>query len=178
MIDRRGVLAAALGLIARPVPAQEGLTAMTPVTAFDWTYLGDAVMGGVSQGAASIGDGVLRLTGTVSTANRGGFIQARTALPDGLPQGATALRLRVRGNGERYFIHLRTTRTALPWQYYQQGFQTGPDWVDVTLTLADFAASGRMMAGVPRPGEVRSLGLVAYGRDHEADVSLAAFGAV
>jgi hypothetical protein len=149
---------------------------MTPVTGFDWTYLGDSVMGGVSQGTARIEDGVLRLTGTVSTENRGGFIQARTALPGGLPEDATGLRLRVRGNGERYFIHLRTTRTALPWQYFQQGFETGPDWAEVTLPLSGFAPSGRLLAEALRPGDVRSLGLVAYGRDHLADVSLAAFG--
>lgn len=176
MITRRGVIAAAAVLLARPVAGQGGLPAMTPVTAFDWSYLGDSVMGGVSEGAARIEGGVLRLTGTVSTENRGGFIQARTALPGGLPEGTTALRLRVRGNGERYFIHLRTTRTALPWQYFQQGFGTGPDWAEVTLPLSGFAPSGRLMAGALRPGDVRSLGLVAYGRDHLADVSLAAFG--
>ena len=178
MITRRGVLTAAAILTLRPVWAQGALPAMTPVTAFDWTYLGDAVMGGVSQGAARVEGGVLRLTGTVSTENRGGFIQARTALPDGLPEGATALRLRVRGNGERYFIHVRTTRTALPWQYFQQGFATGPDWAEVILPLSGFVPSGRLMAVALRPRDVRSLGLVAYGRDHVADVSLAAFGTI
>ena len=151
---------------------------MTPAADLEWSYLADTVMGGVSQGAARIEAGVLRLTGTVSTANRGGFIQARTALEGGLPPGATALRLRVRGNGERYFVHLRTTRTRLPWQYYQQGFDTGPDWAEVVLPLAGFAASGSLMAGEVRPGEVRSIGIVAYGRDHVADVSVAALGAV
>jgi hypothetical protein len=151
---------------------------MTPATDFEWSYLADTVMGGVSEGQARIEGGALRLTGRVSTANRGGFIQARTEMPDGLPEGTTALRLRVRGNGERYFIHLRTTRTRLPWQYYQQGFETGPDWAEVSLPLSGFAASGRMMAGDVRPGEVRSIGLVAYGRDHAADVSLAAMGAI
>mgnify|MGYP000668532484 FL=1 len=134
-------------------------------------------MGGVSEGQARIEGGVLRLTGRVSTANRGGFIQARTEMPEGLPEGTTALRLRLRGNGERYFIHLRTSRTRLPWQYYQQGFETGPDWTEVTLPLSGFAPSGRLMAGAVRPAEVRSIGLVAYGRDHEADVSLAAIEA-
>lgn len=149
---------------------------LIPADAVDWRYLGDSVMGGVSRGEARLEGSVLRLTGIVSTENRGGFIQARTELQDGLPETATGLRLRVRGNGLRYFLHLRTTRTVLPWQYYQQGFETGPDWADVTLPLADFAPSGRMMAGAPRPEDLRSLGLVAYGRDHEADVSLAGFG--
>jgi hypothetical protein len=177
VITRRGLLVAAL-LAPGLVHAQGGLSTMTPAADLDWTYLADTVMGGVSQGGARLEGGVLRLTGTVSTANRGGFIQARTALPGGLPAGATALRLRVRGNGERYFVHLRTTRTRLPWQYWQQGFGTGPDWAEVVLPLAGFTASGNLMAGALRPEEVRSVGIVAYGRDHVADVSVAALGAV
>jgi len=150
---------------------------MTPVTDLDWSYLADTVMGGVSQGQARLEGGAIRLTGTVSTENRGGFIQTRTALPEGLPPGTTALCLRVRGNGERYFIHLRTTRTRLPWQYYRAGFETSSDWSDVALSLAGFAPSGRLMRARIAPEEVRSIGLVAYGRDHEADVSLSEIGA-
>lgn len=149
---------------------------MTPAGAVDWTYLADTVMGGVSDGQAVVHDGVLRLTGTVSTANNGGFIQARTDLRDGMPAGTVALHLRVRGNGERYFVHLRTTRTRRPWHYYQASFATGPDWAEVVLPLAVFAPSAGFADAPPRGGEVRSLGLVAYGRDHRADVSLAAFG--
>ncbi|MBF9057799.1 NADH ubiquinone oxidoreductase [Rhodobacterales bacterium HKCCSP123] len=179
MISRRGLLIAGLAApLIRPLQAQGAWPEMTPVADFDWSYLADTVMGGVSEGQARIEDGALRLTGRVSTANRGGFIQARTGMPDGLPAGVTALRLRVRGNGERYFVHLRTVRTRLPWQYYQQGFETGTDWAEVLLPLSGFLPSGRMMAGAVRPGEVRSIGLVAYGRDHVADVSLSALGAL
>jgi hypothetical protein len=177
MISRRSVLVAAALILARPALAQGGLPAMTPATDLDWTYLADTVMGGVSEGVSRIEGGALHLSGTVSTANRGGFIQARTALPQGLPETTTALRLRVRGNGERYFVHLRTTRTRLPWQYYQQGFETGPDWAEVTLPFADFTASGRLLSGTVRPGEIRSIGIVAYGRDHVADLWLQALGA-
>lgn len=176
MITRRTLLAAIPVMILRPTHAQEARPDMIPADELDWSYLADTVMGGVSQGQAMIEDGALRLTGTVSTENRGGFIQARTDLPDGLPEGTVALHLRVRGNGERYFIHLRTTRTRLPWQYYQAGFATGADWADVVVPLSDFEASGRLMSGAVRPEAVRSVGLVAYGRDHRADVSLAALG--
>lgn len=150
---------------------------MTPATEMEWTYLADTVMGGVSQGAAQIEGGAVRLTGTVSTANNGGFVQVRTSVAS-LPAGAEALRLRVRGNGERYFIHLRTTRTLLPWQYYEAGFETRAEWSEVTLPFASFAPSGRMMSGRLRPENVRSIGLVAFGRDHVADVSLAALAAI
>ncbi len=49
---------------------------------------------------------------------------------------------------------------------------------EVILPLSGFAPSGRMMSGTVRSEEVRSVGLVAYGRDHVADVSLSAMGAL
>lgn len=173
MISRRGLLALpALALLPLAARAQT----MTPVAEFDWRYLADTVMGGVSEGQAQVDGDAIRLTGTVSTANNGGFIQVRTDLPNGAPEGATALRLRVRGNGQRYFIHLRTRATRLPWQYYQAGFDTTADWQDITLPLSAFRPSGAMLPRSIRPERIRSLGLVAYGRDHQADVRLSALG--
>ena len=178
MISRRAALIGAAALVARPALAQAEGPLMTPARDLDWTYLADTVMGGVSQGSARIEEGVLHLSGRVSTANRGGFIQARSDVPTGFAEEATGLRLRVRGNGERYFVHLRTRRTVLPWQYYQQGFETGAEWAEVDLPWAGFAASGRMMAGTLQPGDIRSVGVVAYGRDHQADLWLAALGVI
>jgi hypothetical protein len=173
-----GALAAApLGLFARGVHAMEA-DVMTPAGEVDWIYLADTVMGGVSEGRSWTEDGILRLAGTVSTENRGGFIQARTYVDQGLPEGTTGLRLRVRGNGERYFVHLRTFLTPLPWQYYQAGFETGPDWAEVTIPLSEFEPSGRLMPLSVSPDLVRSVAVVAYGRDHVADLSVAALGPV
>ncbi|MCU4652531.1 CIA30 family protein [Roseibacterium sp. SDUM158016] len=148
---------------------------MIPAADASWSYLADTVMGGVSEGVAEAEGGAVRLRGTVSTENRGGFIQVRTSV-NGLPDDARALVVRVRGNGEPYFIHLRTTRTRLPWQYYQAQFDTSSDWRDVTLPFTEFHPSGGLLPGTLRPGDIRSIGLVAYGRDHVADVSIAAFG--
>ncbi|HSG56127.1 MAG TPA: CIA30 family protein, partial [Paracoccaceae bacterium] len=114
------------------------MTAQTRLIPDDsWTYVSDQVMGGVSEGRARIGtvDGqpVLHLTGQVSTANRGGFIQARVTLDSPPPEKASGVVLRVRGNGEGYFVHLRTAGTVLPWQYYQAPFPTTPDWAEVRI---------------------------------------------
>jgi len=43
-----------------------------------WVYLADRVMGGISEGTAQFEDQVIRLSGEVSTANNGGFIQVRS----------------------------------------------------------------------------------------------------
>jgi hypothetical protein len=109
------------------------------------------------------------MTGRVSTANRGGFIQMRINLEAPPPEG-TSVRLLVRGNEQRYFVHLRTTGTVLPWQYYQAGFDATRSWTEVRLPLEAFAASGALLRAEPRPGTLTSLAVVAYGRDHDAEV--------
>ena len=150
----------------------------TGATASDWTYLSDQVMGGVSQGQAQVDrDGsvpFIHLAGTVSTENRGGFIQVRRLLPNGLPDDTAALTLTARGHNGPYFLHLRTTGTRLPWQYYQAEFPVTADWDSVTIPLSAFKPSGRLLRQSVRPADIRSIGIVAYGRDHQADVSVAA----
>ncbi len=137
-----------------------------------WDYIADTVMGGVSSGQVSFEangtDSFARLTGTVSTANRGGFIQFRRQLDAPVPADTGGIRLVVRGNGERYFIHLRTTGTLLPWQFYQSGFEAPGTWTEVRLPLSSFRASGSLLRATPSASTLTSVGVVAYGRDHEA----------
>ncbi|WP_085310841.1 CIA30 family protein [Planktotalea arctica] len=145
-----------------------------------WAYVSDQVMGGVSQGAASFevvdGQPALRLTGDVSTANRGGFIQARTNLDPSLPETAQGVILNVRGNDQTYFVHLKTNGTLLPWQYYQAPFEVSQNWTEVRIPFCDFAASGRLLRKTPNPTAVRSLAVVAFGRDHSADLTVRSLG--
>lgn len=169
-------LALSLALLGSPAPAQM-LEDFTGPTATSWRFISDQVMGGVSQGRAGVeaenGEAFLRLTGTVSTENRGGFIQTRRDLPGGLPADTKGFVLRTRGDGQQYFLHLRTTGTVLPWQYYQAPFTPGPDWGEIRVPLSAFTASGALLRATPRADDIRSIALVAYGRDHLADVSLA-----
>ncbi|WP_170335920.1 CIA30 family protein [Ruegeria arenilitoris] len=145
-----------------------------------WDYVADTVMGGVSSGQVqfrSEGDGgFARLTGTVSTENNGGFIQFRRKLPDRPDASVSGVRLLVRGNGEQYFVHLRTRGTVLPWQYYQAEFATSDKWTEVSLPLSGFKASGAMLRAIPVADEITSVGVVAYGRDHEAGVDVSEIG--
>ena len=165
------ILAMTLSLAAAPANAT-GIDDFSGNPASRWAFFTDQVMGGVSDGQTSFDGTALRLTGTVSTANNGGFIQARLKLDRRLPSDATALVLRVRGNGERYFVHLRTGGTLLPWHYYQAPFETSADWTEVRVPLAAFEASTRMVRSRPEPASVRSIAVVAYGRDHAADLSV------
>ena len=145
-----------------------------------WKFIADTVMGGVSTGDlsfhASNENSYARMTGTVSTRNNGGFIQFRTKFPSPLPNTARGLRFIVRGNDQRYFLHLRTGGTLLPWQYYQSGFDAKREWSEVRVPFGDFKPSGVLLRAVPRPEGVKSLGFVAFGRNHEAEIEVLEVG--
>ena len=141
----------------------------------DWQYVSDRVMGGVSNGVARFltedGKTFARLEGEVSTANNGGFIQMRRVLTN-VPDTAEGLALTLRGNGARYFVHLRPEGVRRPWQYYQAAFDTTGEWQDVTLGWEDFAPNGGL-TGTLDPAKIRSLGIVAYGENYTAQLDVA-----
>ena len=84
-----------------------------------WQYISDRTMGGVSDGEVTLEqDGEMffvRLKGSVSTKNNGGFIQLRSrfSFANFEKDGKTfkGVRLSVRGNGEKYYIFIRTNET-------------------------------------------------------------------
>lgn len=144
-----------------------------------WRFVTDGVMGGVSEGEMTRGRhgdvDYVRLRGDVSTRNNGGFIQIRRDIAP-LPPDAQVLTLRVRGNGASYFANLRTTDAKRPWHSYRAEFQTTAKWRDIALTLADFVPAGR---GFDVPLNTRNIcatGIIAYGHDYAADVSVAEIG--
>ena len=145
-----------------------------------WRFFTDGVMGGASSGQLVFmredGRPHARMTGRVSTANRGGFIQMRFDLASPPPEGSTGLRLVVRGNDQRYFVHLRTTGTILPWQYYQAGFKVARSWTEVRLPLDAFLASGVLLRKDIQLHSLTSVAVVAYGRDHDAEIDVREVG--
>ena len=142
-----------------------------------WEYLADVVMGGVSDGGAEFisddGATFVRLTGSVSTQNNGGFVQVRRMLPQGLPEYTKGLELEVRGNGDVYYVFLRTRELTRPWHFYKASFKSTEGWSRLRIPLTSFEGSRDFLAAPPDPQSVVSIGLVAYGRDHAADLSVA-----
>ena len=141
-----------------------------------WRFYTDQVMGGVSEGRASVRTDpegpYVRLEGLVSTANNGGFIQIRRRVMDGV-KDAEGILLKVRGNGENYYIHLNTNETIfLPQQYryyYQAIFQTSKDWTEVKLPFSTaFKRSNANISASFDGNQVRTIGILAYGKDHNA----------
>ena len=148
-----------------------------------WSYVSDQVMGGVSEGrlvfASEEGESFAHMTGRVSTENNGGFIQFRTPVIKGEKGTTETVRgviLKVRGNQQQYYIHLRSSGTLLPWQYYQAEFQATDQWQTVKIPLESFDPSGRWLRKQISPGSIRSIGVVAFGRDHSADIQISEIG--
>ena len=103
----------------------------------NWAYLADTVMGGVSKGGAEFAAGALRLIGQVSTANNGGFIQVRTRIDPSETSDKTGIRIKVKGNGEIYYLHIRNASARLPWHYYTASFQTNEKWKDIAIPFEE-----------------------------------------
>lgn len=144
----------------------------------DWEYVADTVMGGVSDGTAARvhvqGRHAMRLTGSVSTDNNGGFIQMAFDLsPGGGPVDASGwqgIELDVRGNGEEYDVRLRTEQLSRPWQSFRASIRADHAWTTVRISFDDFAPHRTDVAF--DPAYLRRIGILAVGRDFTADVAV------
>ena len=140
-----------------------------------WQFYTDQVMGGVSEGRASVrldSEGAyVRLEGSVSTANNGGFIQIRRNLSEHT-WDTKGILLKVRGNGESYHIHVNTNETIfLPQQYrffYQASFPTSKNWSEVKIPFSTFKRSSTQISKYFNGKNLKTIGLLAYGRNHNA----------
>ena len=143
-----------------------------------WQYISDQTMGGVSDGQAILdkdGDMIFaRLTGNVSTANNGGFIQIRTnfSFVDliNTNKDLKGVLLNTKGNGETYHIFIRTSEDRSYRDFYSATFTTNDNWEIVDLPFSKFKHrySNRSLDG----NDIRTFGIVAYGRNFYSDVSV------
>jgi len=142
-----------------------------------WRLVTNQVMGGISKGElradSHAGRPCIRLTGTVSTKNNGGFVQMALDI-NGQAYDANSYRglvLQVAGNREVYNLHLRTSDLSLPWQSYRATFSAGPEWQQVRIPfqqLEAYRTSSRFRAEA-----LTRIGLVAIGREFDANLCLA-----
>ena len=128
----------------------------------DWRTVNDTVMGGVSDSTfVATADGAA-FQGTVSLARGGGFASVRA--PEGTfdLSGAAGLRLRLRGDNQRYKLTMYTHPGGRI--SYRVPFEAPSSWTDLTLSFADLVPHrrGRRVPGAPPfdPARVRTLGLL------------------
>lgn len=134
-----------------------------PQTVEGWQPVDDRVMGGVSSSAFTLHpEGFAVFAGVVSLDNGGGFASVRH--PHLLLGDLTteAYRFRVRGDGKRYKLNLRTD-AEFDGVNHQAIFQPPAErWVDIVLPLSMFSPRlrGRAVPGAPSlaPGRVQQVG--------------------
>jgi hypothetical protein len=143
-----------------------------------WRMFTDRVMGGLSSASSGFevieGRRCLRLQGSVSLENDGGFVQV--ALPLGQNDGFfdagdfNGIRLRVRGNGENYHVHLRTDQSLRPWQYFGAEFPTSGVWEEVEIPFQKFKPEN--FTGKLSTKKLRRIGIVAIKKEFQADIAI------
>ncbi len=144
----------------------------------DWDFVADTVMGGVSQGRIDDvtidGRAAMRLTGSVSLENDGGFVQMAFDLADGGgamdASGWSGIEIDVLGNGETYDLRLRTDQLSRPWQSFRTEFTAPESWTTLRFPFSDFVPHKTDAAF--DPARLRRMGVVAIGREFEADVAV------
>lgn len=142
-----------------------------------WQMVSDQVMGGVSSGKMLVsqkaGRQCLQLQGKVSTENNGGFLQLALDLNRGKAFDASAfagIEIDVLGNNEPYNLHLRTKGLWFPWQAYRASFTATPRWQTIKIPFTEF--KGYKTTKRLNLKKLKRIGLVAIGKDYQADVCM------
>jgi hypothetical protein len=143
-----------------------------------WRSFSDRVMGGVSQGQHRIrvieGRKCIHLTGEVSLENNGGFIQAALPLNSGgEPLDVSSfqgIRLSVRGNNARYYIHLRSSASRRPWQYYAAEFTATEEWRTLDIPFASFKPES--LRDALDPAQLVRIAIVGAWEEYTVDVAV------
>ena len=139
-----------------------------------WSFVSDNVMGGISSGNVEFlpleNNFLAHITGKVSTENRGGFIQIRRKLNQINLENSKFIDITAKGNNQKYYVHIRTTGTILPWQYYQIDFNVDNEFKVFRLPINNFKRSSSFLSNKINPKRITSIGIVAFGRDHTADM--------
>ena len=146
-----------------------------------WQLVTDNVMGGLSSGQLTLdtykGKKCLRMRGDVTTENNGGFVQIALSLSQqGVfdASGYTGVEIEVAGNNESYNIHFRTDGLWFPWQSYRYSFTAGSDWQTYRIPFSELEKYKTFHSF--SQDEIKRIGLVAIGREFQADLCLAAIG--
>lgn len=135
-----------------------------PDSVLAWSAIDDAVMGGLSSSRLVFAtEGYADFIGTVSLANNGGFASVRSLPGAYSAPGMLSVRLRVRGDGRRYRLNLRTDDAWDGVSYQAALVPPVGQWGEVVLPIGEFAPRYRgraVLAPALDPGRIRRLGLM------------------
>lgn len=130
-----------------------------------WRSVNDNVMGGISQGSFVVtpsSTGIFQ--GVTSLENNGGFSSVRRNSDDVDFTGTEAIAMRVKGDGRRYQLRLRTDDANGSISYRAEFDTRAGEWLTVRVALADFEPvfRGRVIeeAGAIAPSDIQQIGFL------------------
>ena len=147
----------------------------------NWSFFTDGVMGGLSEGTiyqdSILGTPCYRMTGNVTTENNGGFLMTRTFIkPNIKAKEYTGIYIKVYGNGEDYFLHVKTPFTPAVWQYYGYKFKTSNEWLKIKAPFSDFKRSNFYQPKTMINHKIKNVAVVAGFNDYKSDICFAEIG--
>ena len=124
-----------------------------------WRTVLDGVMGGRSTGRIQAGSGTLIFDGATSLENNGGFSSIRCDIPDGMFDGADAVRLVVKGDGRDYKFSVKSTRGRGAGGYWVSFPTTKDEWTEVVIPIEtlDRQFMGQRLQGRVSPEDIRAV---------------------
>lgn len=142
-----------------------------------WGALDDVVMGGVSESGMRKIDGAALFTGNVSTANSGGFASVRTRNfePPFDLSDWDGIRLRVKGDGNRYKFILRNSSGWDSVAYYYSFDTVANEWITVDVPFGQFIPTfrARTVDNAPplNPAQICSLQFMLSKFEHDGGLN-------
>lgn len=130
-----------------------------------WGAVDDVVMGGISQSGIGFKSGAAVFSGNVSIENSGGFASVRTRNfePSLNLSNYKGIELRVKGDGQRYKIFVRT-ETKWDGVGYAHSFDTiANEWMTIQVSFADLVPifRAKTVSDTPLdPNQIRSFQLM------------------
>ncbi|NBB77435.1 MAG: CIA30 family protein [Bacteroidetes bacterium] len=131
------------------------ITDFSNLASAQWEVVDDVVMGGRSHGHFQLLEsGHALFSGNLSLKNNGGFSSVKNRKRINI-EGAESIRLKVKGDGNRYSFRFRTGRNGQTHRFvYESRFNTAPgEWETILLNLSEFEAvfRGRPVPDAPPP---------------------------
>jgi hypothetical protein len=83
------------------------------------------------------------------------------------------INLKVRGNGEKYLIWIRTPAARFPWDRYSYEFEAKAEWSEIKIPFDEFTKTAFYMPKKLNKNKVRTIAIAAYGKDFYAEVDIA-----
>ncbi len=145
-----------------------------------WASIDDRVMGGLSRSEMVFEYGQAHFRGVVSDQNNGGFASIRASLQENLMPSADHLWVESRGDGNNYYLSVRTNN-GFDGVSYRASFQPTVKTTRIDIPLSEFKPvfRGRAVPDAPvlEPQSIEQIGLMISDRQlGQFDLLLQAIG--